>query len=75
MKVGADERGQNVTEFAIECAYSEAQQTLADRQHFILTPEKWDAFMVALDKPPRLNPRLKRLFAEPSILVRSGRPE
>jgi uncharacterized protein (DUF1778 family) len=71
IKRAAAERGQNVTEFVIESAYSEAQQTLADRQNFTLTPEQWDAFMKALDRPPRVIPRLKRLFAEPSILERS----
>ena len=71
IKRAAAERGQNVTEFVIESAYSEAQQTLADRQNFTLTSEQWDAFMTALDRPPRIIPRLQRLFAEPSILERS----
>ena len=70
IKRAAVERGQNVTEFVIESAYSEAQQTLADRQNFTLTQEQWDAFMTALEQPPRSIPRLKRLFTEPSILER-----
>ena len=71
IKRAAAERGQNMTEFVIESAYSEAQQTLADRQNFTLTPKRWDAFMTALERPPRIIPQLRRLFAEPSILERS----
>lgn len=68
IKRAAVERGQNVTEFVIQSAYSEAQQTLADRQNFTLSQQDWDAFMTALEQPPRIIPRLKRLFTEPSIL-------
>ena len=68
IKRAAAERGQNVTEFVVESAYCEAQQTLADRQNFTLTQEQWDAFTTALEQPPRIIPRLKQLFAEPSIL-------
>lgn len=37
-------------------------------KNFTLTQEQWDAFTTALEQQPRIISRLKRLFAEPSIL-------
>jgi uncharacterized protein (DUF1778 family) len=45
----------------------EAEERLADRRSFTLSPEKWDAFIAALDAPPRAHPRLARLLQEPSV--------
>ncbi|WP_246672101.1 MULTISPECIES: DUF1778 domain-containing protein [unclassified Mesorhizobium] len=42
-------------------------ENLADRGRFHLDPEKWAAFIAALDAPIRDLPRLKRLLNEPSI--------
>ena len=39
---------------------------LADQNHFVLPKEKWDAFVKALDGPPKVPPGLKRLFSQPS---------
>jgi hypothetical protein len=38
--------------------------THAEKRFFSLNAEKWEAFMVALDAPPRETPRLKKLFQE-----------
>jgi hypothetical protein len=35
----------------------------ADRTVFVLDVERWDAFMAALDNPPKDNPGLRRLLA------------
>ena len=40
---------------------------LADRTVFTLDEAKWDAFIKALDAPPRRHARLERLFREPSV--------
>jgi uncharacterized protein (DUF1778 family) len=40
---------------------------LADRREFRLSGKGWDAFVAALDAPPRRHPRLERLFREPSV--------
>jgi uncharacterized protein (DUF1778 family) len=56
-----------VSDFVIESALARAEETLADRRHFGLNAEQWEAFMAALDAPPRELPRVKRLFSEPSI--------
>ncbi len=52
---------------ALTEALSEAEERLADRTFFTLDAERWDAFIAALDAPPRRHPRLERLFREPSV--------
>ncbi len=65
---GAERRKQTVTEFIVESACAEAEETLADERQFVLSERRWAAFMAALDRPPRPRPRLQRLLAERSIL-------
>ena len=50
----------------LESALSRAEETLVERRHFELSAEQWNAFMAALDAPPREAPRLRRLFQEAS---------
>ena len=57
----------SVSEFVLETALTEAEERLADRRIFVLDPKKWDAFVAALDAPPRRHSRLERLFREPSV--------
>jgi uncharacterized protein (DUF1778 family) len=57
----------SVSEFVLETALSEASERLADRSTFTLDRDKWDAFIAALDAPPRRHARLERLFREPSV--------
>src|SRR5579859_972539 len=57
----------SLSDFLLESALARAEETLADRRHFGLNAEQWEAFMAALDAPPRELPRVKRLFSEPSI--------
>jgi len=59
--------GCSVSEFVLESALARAEETLADRRHFGLGAEQWEAFMAALDAPPRELPRLERLLREPSV--------
>jgi uncharacterized protein (DUF1778 family) len=44
-----------------------ASKRLADGSVFNLDGKKWDAFIAALDAPPRRHARLERLFREPSV--------
>lgn len=60
----------SVSEFVLESALARAQEALPDRQHFGLSSERWEAFLEALDAPPRPAPRLKRLFETPSLFER-----
>jgi uncharacterized protein (DUF1778 family) len=57
----------SVSEFVLETALSEAEERLADRRIFTLDAKRWEAFVTALDAPPRRHPRLERLFREPSV--------
>ena len=56
----------SVSQFVRESALSRAEETLIERRHFELNAEQWEAFMTALDAPPRELPRLRRLFQEAS---------
>jgi transcriptional regulator with XRE-family HTH domain len=47
---------------------AKAEQILADRIHFSISPGRWKAFVEALDRPAHAKPRLKRLFSETTVL-------
>jgi uncharacterized protein (DUF1778 family) len=57
----------SVSEFVLESALVRADETLTDRNRFGLNADQWQAFLAALDTPPRELPRLKRLLQEPSV--------
>lgn len=52
-----------LTEFLLDTGLNAALDTLADRRVFQLGEKQWDAFMKALSKPPKDNPRLRKLLA------------
>lgn len=56
-----------MTNFMVEHAFNAAQQILADKTHFYLSPEKWDEFCAALDAPPRELPELRKLLSQPGV--------
>ena len=56
-----------LSDFVLESALARAAETLPDQDRFGLTASQWEAFMAALDAPPRDLPRTQRLFSEPSI--------
>jgi uncharacterized protein (DUF1778 family) len=62
----------SVSEFVLASALARAEETLLERQRFELDPERWTAFMAALDAPPREAPRLRRLFSEPTPFDNAG---
>jgi uncharacterized protein (DUF1778 family) len=62
----------SVSDFVLESALARAEETLTDRRHFGLNSEQWEAFMAALDAPPRRHARLERLLNEPSIFENSA---
>ena len=67
LQAAATAARKSVSEFVLETALSEAEERLADRRIFTLDDKHWDAFVAALDAPPRRHPRLERLFREPSV--------
>lgn len=64
----------SLSEFVLESALGRAEEALADRRVFQLPPEKWEAFVAALDAPPRDLPRLRKLLNEPSVFSDDKRP-
>ena len=47
-------------------------EALPDRRYFVLDPERWAAFIAALDAPARPDPRLKKLLQTPSLFERAN---
>lgn len=70
LSIAASAAGRSVSEFVLESALARAEETLVDRQHFGLDAERWEAFLTALDAPPRDIPALQRLMREPSVFER-----
>lgn len=64
----AAETGMSTSAFVLTHATTAAQQVLADRTSFILPADRWDAFVVQLDRNERPMPGLAAFLARPSIL-------
>lgn len=71
IRMGAEHRGVNVTNFILESACTRAEQEIADARHFELSPRDWKQFTEALDRPAKAKPRLKRLLNEPTVLEKN----
>ncbi len=69
LQQAASVKNKTLTEFLLDIGLNAAFDTLADRRVFQLDAKRWDAFMAALDKPPKDNPRLRKLMPA----SRSGR--
>lgn len=54
--------GKTRTEFMVESARREAIEVLLDQRLFVLDPERYDAFIPALDNPPAPGPKLRSLL-------------
>lgn len=54
--------GKTRTEFMVESARRQAIDVLLDQRLFALDPERYDAFMHALDNPPAPGPKLRSLL-------------
>jgi uncharacterized protein (DUF1778 family) len=54
------------TQFVRQAAMRSAEEVLADQTRFVLSPDKWNAFVEALDRPAREIPALKRAAAKVS---------
>jgi uncharacterized protein (DUF1778 family) len=67
IKVAADRQGQSVTDFILESACEKAEEALAAQTHFVLNEKQWKLFVEALDRPPRVLPRIRKLFSQPSV--------
>jgi uncharacterized protein (DUF1778 family) len=54
--------GKSRTEFMIDSARRQAIDVLLDQRLFVLDPERYDAFVQALDNPPAPGPKLRSLM-------------
>lgn len=52
----------SLSQFVLESALSRAEEALTDRRRFELDDEAWRAFQAALDAPPPVAPRMRRLL-------------
>lgn len=67
LQAAAALRHKSVSEFILDSALGAADEVLADRRHFELNTEQWEAFQTALDAPIRPLPRIEKLMQEPGI--------
>lgn len=72
LRRGASAKGQSVTEFIVESACTVAECELAEERVFTLPPERWRAFLEALDKPAVANPALHRLLTQASVIEQAN---
>ena len=68
IRLGAEQRGVNITNFILESACVRAEQEIAEARHFELSSRDWQKFSEALDRAVKIKPRLRKLFAESTIL-------
>ncbi|MFN9643865.1 MAG: DUF1778 domain-containing protein [Cyanobacteriota bacterium] len=59
--------------FVLESALASAAETLAERRVFPLDAIDWEAFLAALDAPPRPRLQLARWLQEPSVFEDDSR--
>lgn len=55
--------GRNRSDFMLDTACREAEAVLLDRRYFMLSEEAFRKFNAMLDKPPKDNPKLRRLLS------------
>ena len=58
----AEALGRSRSDFMLDTACREAEAVLLDRRYFVLPEEVLKKFTAMLDKPPKENPRLRRLL-------------
>ena len=70
LETAAARQATTVSDFVLESACSRAEDILAEERNFELPPDRWKAFVCALDRPLQPKPRLKKLLSDPSVLER-----
>ena len=54
--------GRSRSDFMLETACREAESVLLDRRFFVISDAAFKEFTAMLDRPPKDNPRLRRLL-------------
>lgn len=58
----AEALGRSRSEFMLDTACREAEAVLLGQRYFVLSADAFEKFTAMLDKPPKDNPRLRRLL-------------
>jgi uncharacterized protein (DUF1778 family) len=58
----AEALGRSRSDFMLDTACREAESILLDRRYFFLSENDFRRFVAMLDRPPKHNPRLRRLL-------------
>jgi uncharacterized protein (DUF1778 family) len=66
VREAAELEGEELSTFVEHAALDRAQDLLAERNVFRVDADEYEAFLHALDAPPRDNPRLRRLLSRPA---------
>ncbi len=64
LKRAAEALQKSVTEFILDSACAAAEDTLLDQRFFLLEDADWEKFQEALERPAKVNPKLKQLLQE-----------
>ncbi len=62
IEAAASSAGKSLSEFMLDSARQQAVDLLLDQRLFVLEPDRYAAFMKALDNPPPAGPKLKALM-------------
>ncbi len=68
LESAASRQGSTVSDFVIKTACVLAEDILAEEKLFTLPPDRWRAFVSALERPVRPKARLRKLLNEPGVL-------
>ena len=60
----ASRSNKTISEFVLENAVEAAEALEMDNANFVVSREKYERFLAALDEPPKSIPALRKLFAE-----------
>jgi uncharacterized protein (DUF1778 family) len=67
VRQAAETADTTLTDFVVNAAVVAAERILADRSLFHLDAHRWKHFIELLDRPPKVNAGLKKLFGKPSV--------
>ena len=71
LQEAARAQNRSVSEFVLESALAKAEELLPPTR-ILMNTEQWEAFVRALDEPPRDIPRLRELLTKPSVFEQDG---
>lgn len=66
IRLASEVKEKSLSEFILDAAFREAEQTLLEQRLFQVSKDKFENFINLLDQPPMDNERLKKLFSKPS---------